>query len=180
MNDMEAAKALTKKQIEVLENLLSYIPAVKEVVKKFDGKVLNKRLDTALGQATDGKAICWKNTYTDGFEIKLWESTDRYISVPNAANNYAIAYYVKQEYIFLAYSAEKTEWLTEDGRIKADVLNATIDKQVASAAKEVENLKVQLEYVDYFIAEFKRIKRERMEFEKNTNHLLREYFGLKF
>ena len=181
MTDFEIAKALTEKQIEVLESLLALVPTVKEVARKFDGKVLNKRFDTALSQATDGKAVCWKKTYMDGYEIKLWESTDRYISVPNAANNYAIAYYIKQEYIFLADSGWKTtDWLTEDGRIKASELCAWIDKNASGTAEEVKELKEQLDSVETYIAEFKRMKQERSEFERNTSYMLRSYFDLNF
>lgn len=181
MHDREIAKALTEKQIEVLESLLALVPTVKEVARRFDGKVLNKRFDTALSQATDGKAVCWKKTYMDGYEIKLWESTDRYISVPNAANNYANAYYIKQEYIFLADSGWRTtDWLTEDGRIKASELCAAIDKQVGGAVEDLKDLKDQLAHVESYISEYKRIKAERNAFELTTNHLLRSYFDLNF
>lgn len=181
MTDFEIAKALTEKQIEVLENLLALVPAVNEVVRKFDGKVLNKRFDTALRNATDDKASCTKKNYTDGWDIVLREYNNRFVSIPNETGDYATAHYIKHEYIYLADSVWNDEkWLTDDGRIKADELIADIEYHANSAAEDVKKLKGQLESVETYIAEFNRMKAERWAFECNTSYALREYFNLNF
>ena len=172
----ESAKLLTEKQLEVYENLLSYVPAIKEVVGRFDGKVLNKRFDTALRQATDGKASCTKKTYVDGYELALHEYNDRCIIVDGHG-----AYYIKQDAIILADTLWRSKtWINAEGRIVADELIAVIDSAAERAAKNAKSLKEQLDSVDSLIAEYERIASELHGFEINTNYLLREYFGLKF
>ena len=67
------------KQIKLYKDALALCPKVMEVVRKFDGKVANKRLETAL-EAIDKGLNCRKSTYTDIWEISFYTS-DRSLTV---------------------------------------------------------------------------------------------------
>lgn len=53
--DIEAATKTAKTYCEDRRQIVKLIPIVREVIRKFDGKVYNKRFNTALGKAIEAK-----------------------------------------------------------------------------------------------------------------------------
>lgn len=53
--DIESATNKCRRYIEDRRRIVKLIPIVREVLRKFDGKVYNKRFNTALGKAIEAK-----------------------------------------------------------------------------------------------------------------------------
>lgn len=53
--DIESATNKCRRYIEERRQIVKLIPIVREVLRKFDGKVYNKRFNTALGKAIEAK-----------------------------------------------------------------------------------------------------------------------------
>ena len=173
------ARRLTEKQIEVYEKLLSYVPAIKEVIRKFDGKALTKRLDTALKEVYKG-ASCRKDTFAGDWQLTLSEWEDRSITVKsenpfNGAED-CICMYVQYNMIYFASSTSK--WCF-DGKLIADNMIEEIDSVAKSYEETVARLKGQLARIDEIIAEYNRISEAQYNFSHDVDYVIRGYFGLK-
>lgn len=53
--DIEAVTKTVQRHCEDRRQIVKLIPIVREIVRKFDGKVYNKRFNTALGKAIEAK-----------------------------------------------------------------------------------------------------------------------------
>lgn len=178
--DNENAKRLTEKQIELYERLLSYVPAIKEVVKKFDGKVLNSRLDTALKKVYNG-ASCVKGSITGCWHLCLYDWDDRSINVthvnPITGTESHSCMYV--EYNDICLAVFERDWCV-DGRIVADRIIEEINQNAERYEKKVALMKEQLARIDEIIAEYERICDARYRFDRDTNYVIRRYYNLEF
>lgn len=67
------------KQIKLYKDALGLCDKVMEVVKKFDGKMANKRLETALKEVDSGLR-CNKSSIVEVWEIAFW-TNDRCVNV---------------------------------------------------------------------------------------------------
>ena len=67
---IETANQDASLRIDGYHAALSYIPAIEEIIKKFDGKVYNCRFDKAVREATSNKVIC--DTKYESLYIYTW------------------------------------------------------------------------------------------------------------
>ena len=169
--DDTVAKALTEKQIALYERLLSYIPAIEEVVKKFDGKVLNKRFDTELKKVYSG-ARCSKAPYSEDWLITISEWNDRYVSTERGC------VYVASAELCLAHTIFG-KWLV-GGRIVAEKLIKEIEANAESYKNHIAEMKEQLAHIDDLLAEYDKIIAAREAFGKKVNPYIKQYFEFKF
>lgn len=106
---------LIKLDMEATEKMLSLLPAVREVLKKFDGKEATKRLDTAL-KAVDADLKFYKEF--NSFIIEMY-ITKR--CVKEASFEFGTVY-IKDSYKTLVHISLKSS--SGDGATQNGVLNA--------------------------------------------------------
>lgn len=172
------------KQIKLYKDSLALCPKVMEVVKKFDGKVANKRLETALVEVDKGLR-CHKSSYTDVWEIVFW-TDDRCLNVKRKSwdgkREDWCAYYIKQNEDYIArdmFRETYGSFTDDDGRWVAENICAQIKHHMETLEADIATYEAELRGVDYLEAERKRIKAEMDEFNHKVTWIGNEYFGLK-
>ena len=101
---IEDANKAAQTRANAYRNAAGYINTVAQIIRQFDGKVYNCRLDKALKEATEGRVFCNRNQYL--FEIYT---------------------YPESHYSFhIGLANIKAEDLTEGKRIPADKIIKTV------------------------------------------------------
>lgn len=178
------ALEVARKQIKLYKDALALCPKVMEVVRKFDGKVANKRLETAL-EVIDKGLNCRKSTYTDIWEISFYTS-DRCLTVKSESwdgkhTNYN-SYYIKESETCLASDMFKLTYgifTDKNGRWIADNICKQIEHTMKVLEADIARYEEELRQVDNLEAERKRIKAEVEAFNKKVSWIGNEYFGLR-
>lgn len=178
------ALEIARKQIKLYKDALALCPKVMEVVKKFDGKVANKRLETAL-ETIDKGLNCRKSTYTDIWEISFYTS-DRSLTVKSESwdgkyTNYN-SYYIKDNETYLARDMFKETYgsfTDENGRWASENICKQIEHNMKVMEENIAKYEEELRQVDDLEAERKRIKAEVEAFNKKVSWIGNEYFGLR-
>lgn len=172
------------KQIKLYKDALALCPKVMEVVNKFDGKVANKRLETALREVNTGLR-CNKSSITEVWEIAFWTS-DRCVNVKRKSwdgkREDWCAYYIKESETYLARDMFKGtfgSFTNENGRWIAGNINKQIEHTMKSLKANIADYEELLNHVDELEAEKKRIKDEMEAHNKKVGWIGNEYFGLK-
>ena len=172
------------KQIKLYKDALELCPKVMEVIRKFDGKVANKRLETALKEVNAGLR-CNKSSYTEVWEIVFYTS-DRCVNVKRKSwdgkREDWVAYYIKESEAYLARDMFKNtfgSFINEDGRWIAENINKQIEHTMKSLEANIADYTELLNHVDELEAEKKRIKDEMEAHNKKVGWIGNEYFGLK-
>lgn len=178
------ALEVATKQIKLYKDSLALCPKVMEVVRKFDGKVANKRLETALMEINKG-LCCRKSRYADVWEIVFYTS-DRMVSIKQKSwdgkheNN--VAYYIKDSKDYIARDIFRNldgAFVNEDGRWNADNINKQIEAHMRSLETNISKYEAELKSVDRLEAERKQIKAEIDAFNNEVSWIGNEYFGLR-
>ena len=176
--DKETAIRLTGKQIEVYETMLSKIPAIVEIIRKFDGKQVTKRIETALQTFARGVSFR-KSQYSNLWELTLAEWDNRSIPGEPDSYGYSSTIYVSDYHMYLADSYRENAFVGVDGKLNAEKLIAQIERKREYYSGTVAALKEQLSRIDEIIARRDEIKRMKDEFSDSVDSLIRDYFGLK-
>lgn len=130
MYNKEMAVKETQKDIEMMEAVNKVLPEVKKLITKFDNKVINKRLDTALKEL-DLPGYIYLNTY--------YETTYSISYKPAGCNDYytilngtrpSCRYYVKEK-----------SFLNEDKRISAERAFTLIEESRVERLKKITQYK---------------------------------------
>ena len=172
------AAKLTEKQIEVYSNLLSLVPAIEEVFRRFDGKVVNKRISTALQSVARG--VCfYKSSYSDHWELTAEEWDNRYVPGEPDALGYCSTHYVKDAKLYLANDGQGESFIDGEGRLCAEKAIAAIEKNRAYYQRKIETMREQLSHIDSIIGKYKELLAAKKEFNDNLDYSIRDYFGLK-
>lgn len=178
------ALEVATKQIKLYKDALALCPKVMEVIKRFDGKVANKRLETALMEIDKGLR-CRKSSYTDVWEIVFY-TPDRMVSVKQKSwdgsreNN--VAYYIKESEEYIARDIFRHTYgafVDDNGRWNADNIIRQIETHMRTLETNISKYEAELRSVDKLEAERKRIKAEIDAFNNEVSWLGSEYFGLK-
>ena len=171
----ELARKLVEKEISVKEDFVRKTPAMIEIVRKFDGKVLNKRLETALRNVYH---VTLK--YDDIFgwwELTGW-ADDRMVQSKSAdKNGNHDTAYIKNDRFYIVTSAK--DLTDDDGRLIASRLIERISDEAERQRLYANQLRDQLGRIDELKAECARIRRARNDFVWYTNSQIREYFNLE-
>ena len=172
------------KQIKLYKDALALCPKVMEVIKKFDGKVANKRLETALKEIDSGLR-CNKSSYMEVWEIAFW-TNDRCVNVKRKSwdgkREDWVAYYIKESEAYLARDMFKNtfgSFTDENGRWIAENINKQIKHTMKSLEANIAEYKELLKHVDELEVEKKRIKDEMEAYNKKVGWFGNEYFCLK-
>lgn len=137
MRKNDFSKMQMDKQYEFYEKAFSYIPKVKEILKRFEGKKITKRIQTAF----DKENIPVRLTYESwlGWKLSLWASGfdyregDRWYNIKN------------REYLYFAYYKNEKLENCESIFAKMDEKKANLEKARAEEIEVFNNLDSILE-----------------------------------
>lgn len=156
--DIEAANKEAHERAESYRTAAGYILAITKVLKDFDGKVYNCRLDKALQAATDNRVYVDKTQYY--FQIYTWNR-----------HNYS-------HHITLA--SIKPEDLTEGKRIPADKLIESLKEHRESLLKKAYAIETNIDQMPQ-IKEYIRQTKEKLEsYCRSFPDDLRDIYGLPY
>ena len=122
----EDARNLVELEIKNRKEALKLYDGIIEVVNKFDGKVLNKRFDTALkkldGRLSYNREYSWFEIYMNVFDSRTCKSVKK-DSYGYSCTNYLTDSYLKLNTLLYTYSYNKDEKvLLDNERIISSVL----------------------------------------------------------
>lgn len=152
-------------QIELNREAFKLSEQIKEVITKFDGKVLNKRLQTAL------------------------KGIDQRILVETQYNSFIIELYVNSMYngwtsVNICHGAISSAYgdgmLTDDKRIKAEKINKQIDENKEYRLKYHQDMEDNIKRKDKIVKEYNELVKKCKEFNESVNYTFGYDMGLYF
>ena len=165
---------LARKQNNFYYHALCAIDTAMEIVKQFDGKQANKRLETAM-QKVDKHLHCHKDIYLDGWEIEYCDYDDRHIIYGTGLN--CCAYYIK-DYQYRIAADHDGNWITEDGKWNAENILKALEKgkeQLADMFNVYDKALSEIEVYEHRHAE---LKKQLDDWKRNTPWIIKSYFNL--
>ena len=171
--DKEKAMKLANLHIEALKTALGFTDEIKEVLQKFDGKPITKRIDTALKKINP-------HLYTvreyNSFRIN-WIIENRYFCENGGA------YYIKENTISIlwatCFSSYGDNVLDSENCLIAEQAIKELDRQNEQTKESIKNATEQLANIENAISEHERIKKELESFNRSVNWLVNSYFELR-
>lgn len=137
MKKNDFSKIQMDKQYEFYEQAFSYIPKVKEILKKFEGKKITKRIQTAFEKENIPVRLTYEAWF--GWKLLLWASgfdfkeDDRWYDIKN------------REYLYFAYYKNEKLENCESIFAKMDEKKANLEKARAEEIEVFNNLDSILE-----------------------------------
>lgn len=156
--DIEAANKEAQQRAVAYRTATNLIPAITKVVKDFDGKVYNCRLEKALKAATDNEVFCSKNDYC--LEIYTYQRH-------GYSHRIALAYV-------------KAEDLTEGKRIPAEKIIESLKDHRENLLKRAYDIDTNMDQMPQ-VKEYIRQTKEKLEaFCRSFPDDLRDIYGLPY
>lgn len=186
MINMETRVAIINKEIEVYNSYIALIPIMKEVIRKFDNKCINKKFQTALDEAVNNgntkqrKFFVTTNFgYSGQFEITVHSYND---SVKEISDKEYPSYYNVENNTYTFVIPKEYFEITDSGnyRIKANEMIETIKEHAANINFSIMALKKGLAQADEMITEMKRIKSELEAFRDKYDYHMRDLMGVNY
>ena len=180
----ETATKLMQKEIEIMKAALLHQESIKSVIKKFNNKVFNKKLNTAL-EEIDKRISIQNSEYSFSITYTAWDYTERSIQLPSLSG-YNHTVYVNNNSVNIAYMSlrsnrhEEPHALDECKRIRSDAIIDNINLQCDKINNQVALLESEIENIDATLKEFERIKSEQQTFINSVNYVTRQYFDIEF
>ena len=171
-----AAKAIVELEVKNRKHVLSLYDKVIEVVKKFDGKIINKRFETALkvidnslrvkrnGTSIDISYYC-RDRYACGRYL-LWD----YISL----NNYMNTSPTDKRYCVVDYDSNG------NCRINAEKMIVHLLVRKNDIADEIKSVTEHHKKVEEYEKELEELKAKIETVSGKIPFLLKEYYGLRY
>lgn len=181
-NDKELAMKQVKLEIANREYVLTLIDDVIEVVKKFDGKVINKRLDTALQHGIEQNpnfqkftTCCYRNEYSS-FQIGICVPT-RCVSIPMSGGGRKWEYLYDNQIIVC--------WVDNDnaiinGRIVSKHIIEALNKKRKEIEQYISDNKIALTKIDEWQKRWREIDSQITSLQKEIPYDVKRYFGMRF
>lgn len=171
--DKEKAVKLSNLHIEAMKTALTFTDEIKEVLQKFNGKPITKRIDTALKKINSNLYI--KREY-NSFRIE-------WIIENHCFGENSMAYYIKEHTINILWASCFSSYgdgiLDSENCLIAEKAIEQLEKAREQMEKDISNSIRQLENIESTIAEHERIKEELKEFNRSVNWLINNYFELR-
>ena len=164
----QEAMKLALLEIKANKEALTLFAPVIEVLRKFNGKVANKRLDTALKKIDSG--LSFRMRYS-AFCID-WHIKNRHFEDPSK-ESYS---YIHESSISLLHSGEI---INKYGRINADSAIEQLNKQKDYISQRIEKAEKQLADIDEKLKQRNELKKQVEEFNKDISYLVDGYFNIR-
>ena len=176
----KAAKELMMLDVEVHEIALTYIDQIKEVMKSFDGKVFNKKVQEKLSASlnnTDTREYFYIRNEASRFEIEYhYDYAKRIESDTNWQRRtlpfnsiYLMSWYKD-------YTNEGDKPVTEDKRMHYDTICAFLDERAVEIQERIDNLYKEHEMADSLMDRYYELYEEAGKFKNSLSYTFREYF----
>lgn len=182
----EDAKNLVELEIQNRKEALKLYDGIIEVVKKFDGKVLNKRFDTALKKFDGRLGYNERNSF---FEIEMNVFDNRSCkSVKKDTYGYSCTNYITDSYLTLntimytfSYNPDiEKVMLDKDRRIIAEVVIKGLEKGKADIEKKIEVLENSIDKAEEWKTKLEKLKREVENVMSEVPYIIREYYDINY
>lgn len=171
----EDARNLVMLEIENRERALEVYPLIIPVIEKFDGKVMNKRLETALRKVCDDVRIDYNN-HLSYIVINLNCYNNRSCkSVRTDTFGYSCTNYIDNSDIGMnQYVAEKM--VDDDNRIKSDVVIKSLNIRKEKLTKEIDDLKNGFDKIDKWQVEIEETIQKLRDLDNEIPSVLKNYY----
>ena len=167
MYNKEMAEKATKKDIQMMEEVNKALPEIKKLIAKFDGKVINKRLDTAL-KDLGLPGYIYFSTYYETSYIIMYKPTNS-----NEAYTVLSGFRPSCRY----YDKEKS-FVNEDKRISAERAFKLIEERRVKRLKEITTYKEILQTYEEKKAQIELLKKQLRTIVDDVPYELRRRFDL--
>lgn len=176
--DTEISKQLIELELKNMRYMLSLYDKVIEALSKFDGKQVNKRIDTALKKID--KNLSFTMEY-NSFIIKfLYE--DRGVT-KKMDDGYERAYYLKDDYEIMAHCCVHSSYgdgvVNDNGKLIFNILKEQLLKSKEYIEQSIFEIENQLSKVDDIISEYKELINKCNKFNNKVNWCIAEYYDIK-
>jgi hypothetical protein len=179
----EDAKNLVKLEIENRKSALELYTEVIELVKKYDGKILNKRFETALKKIDE--RLSYERAYNSFYiTMSCWNNRSCR-STKKDSFGYSSTIYIHGNDIRLntyieTYSYGENPSMLNDERINADVLIEALNKGKIQIEKTIAELENSIDKVQEYKEKCEALKKEMEETTRDIPYLIKDYFNINY
>lgn len=169
----EMAIKLARKEIEAKRDFCGKAEALCDMVRKFNGKVFNKRLETAMREiypVSIEQGYTWKSITMKGWVYDRMVQSDDL----DESGYHKWTAYIKNDTIYFGTIRDAFD---DDKRIIAENIIKAIRDNAEYLRKSADVIEEQLNRIDEIDAEYQRIENERKKFLHDVNGTLMDYFG---
>lgn len=179
MTNYEAQATAT---IRCIDEILETLPKIKKVVEKFDGKVYNKRLQTALREAT-GKYIVTERKY--GIDISMLTDSRSYSYMnERGARDHLYAQHYGSMDIRVYMTSEQIADMTRQGSTNLEIRASFWNEKIDQYAADARHYKAQMQKVIIDMPEIqaraKELQDQIDQFKKDVPAVIRDMMYLRF
>lgn len=180
----EDARNLVEIEIKNRKEALKLYDGIIEVVKKFDGKVLNKRFDTAL-KKVDGRLSYYREYSWLEIKMNVFDSRSCK-SVKKDSYGYSCTNYISDSYLRLnsllytySYNPDEKVALNNERIISANIIFA-LNKGRRQIEETIEELEESISKVDEWKNKLKEIENEMRKTMNEVPYIIREYYDINY
>lgn len=180
----EDARNLVELEIENRKEALKLYDGIIEVVKKFDGKVLNKRFETALKKVDERLSF---NRRYSCFEIEMSVLDNNCCKSTKKDDwGYSCTIYISDNYLALngfleTYSYDKNKKvLLDNERIISSVLIESLNKGKKQIEKEIVTFEESLNKVSEWKEKLESLKSEMEKTMKDIPYIIKDYYDINY
>lgn len=179
----EIARKLTELEIENRKHVLTLYDGIIETVNKFNGKVLNKRFNTALKKVDEHLSYL---TNYNSFDIKYYCINDS-VRGEEDRNGYRSTYYIKERTLYLnSYLTlnntykEETDILNEEGKLIADRIVKGLEDRKKKIKEDIVKLEESLLHIEEYMETIEKMKKAFEDYMDNIPYLTKKYFDIDY
>lgn len=188
----ETRIALLEKEVILYREFAALMPTIAEVVKKYDGKCINKRFTDALQEAlnggkpergklkynvTTGYAGEYFRIRTHAYDDSVKQLEGKYPDGENMYYHYRVS---NNEHIFAFKTMECGEWTIggKNWRMNANEALKVLDSAVIDLEEQAVNLEMEIAHATEAVEEMKEIYRKFNAFRGKYSYRFMEVMGL--
>ncbi|MBR4021789.1 MAG: hypothetical protein IKI94_04215 [Ruminococcus sp.] len=171
----EDAVNLIPLEIAAREEVISVMGEVARLVQEFDGKILNKRLDTALKKISPHLYL---DTSYNSFIIRY---SVRHFSTKMAHSEYGVVRLYDDNKVIChccKYSAGDDSCVSSENRIIAAPIVATINKNAAYMDEGIIEIQTKISEIERYCESITKIEEELRSLQNEIPFAIKEYFDL--
>lgn len=172
-NNMEVSKKLVELENKNRKCMVSLYDSVLECLKKFDGKQVTKRIETALKKIDNNINL---DSSGNSLIISLYFK-DRLIQ------NEDRCYYLKNFYENFCHCSRFSSCgdgiLNSDNSLNYEMIEKEMIKHKEYIIKSIEESEKQLKNIDYLMLEYEELKNQCNQFNHKIHRSIAEHFDIK-
>ena len=163
---------LIELELKALKKVIELAPEVEKVLRKFDGKQANKRLDTALKKIDSNLRF---EIHSNSFDVTLYIQ-DRSLQTEDKGRTY-IDY--KKTVLGGCVESAYGDGICQNGTLIADIAIKELYRMIDYHKQTVKNTEVNINEIEEFENQKQEIKTKIENHNDSIPYLLDKYFGLR-